>query len=735
VNSRLPTRDSPSVSIRLRPYTQICYGQSSLNGESSIEVSLDRTRVQELQGKDRQANMELLSMWDDLWKGSLHCPPGLHSFPASKDVVKLLYRRLDEIYVKTHRKSMRRKLSSQLATIMTQHFESGNPKRTFEVARMFDQEGKKDDAIAYYEKCLNLYRGSSESTSTVTALSAAIRLSQLYQSLGDPKESPSSHLKAYELLISSMKDIKEDHPIRLEMIRSLASAAAASDRVADLRWTWESLADGSTWRHRDFFRAISQSLVDIYCANGDLKTIRDFWVALRKYKATIDIFVELAKSFGGLYAKAGQETELKSLCRTLEDAFRYAVESTHESTLRELYDLLNLNSKEERTVNKALSMLDDDTKFFILRGIDDVWKDVASLQQILDESMLETKAMIEKDSSIRTKRGDELYIFLMRDIYVRLRHSIRDHPNFGPLHVCTAVVTNQIADYSIRLGEKNEAFDLLQQLYDRLIDTGGFSSEEMLSLGSAVAKTLGDFCAYDTTERNQAREMRNKLSMAILTETRKRFSLEDEPLFEYFEDCRQLLLRDNDHGRLKGLYESFWAKRPHAWTSKGLSRIGLGLAEYYYARESKSHAVRTTKEVCSHDILVFGETDETTVAAWNLLSEFYTAEDNYEESLMIHSSLMGKIDPDSDRGKGLYAQQVNLKGRALQRLGRWEEAEKVYMGLWRFLARGVPMEFWRNKSQNIQVWKDRAQEREAPTARTWNDDKLWRGRICDALRP
>lgn len=238
----------------------------------AIELVLDKVRIMELSGKDRQVNMELITMWDGVWKESLCCPPDSHAFPINKDVVKLLHRRVDKIYTKTNRMSFRQKLSDQFEVMMRKHLEAVSPQISFTIAQMFDEEGKIVNAISYYEKYLNLYRGSLEKIPSTTALTAAIRLSEIYQAQDDlglaqetalfalslarsirssrasgvvvqlstryvTKESPRRPFEAYDMLLSALEVMGENEAFRPETIHLMSLAASASNRVDDLRQT------------------------------------------------------------------------------------------------------------------------------------------------------------------------------------------------------------------------------------------------------------------------------------------------------------------------------------------------------------------------------------------------------------------------------------------------------------------------------------------------------------------
>lgn len=517
----------------------------------------------------------------------------------------------------------------------------------------------------------------------------------------------------------------------------------------------------SSWykfKDQAYFRVLSEALIEIYCATGDLEVVRDVLEALEKNDLTKDLFPAFAKTLGGMYAKAGKDVELRGFCHALADMVEYRVSydwaAALKPILKDLCNLLGLNPKDEEVVNKSLRALDSESSF-LLSGIKSVWKDETYLKQMMDDAIEHTKAMVQKQVPIH--RGDGFYFFLRQEVYIKLRQSLSEHPSFGALHVCTAAVSSQIAHQSILLSERDKALALVRGLYEQFM-CGNFSSDNVVSLGTAVTKNLAEFRSFGSADGIEARCIRNNISEVILMKVQKQFSFGNELLFEYFEDYRRLLCQDRDYPRLKTLYESSWEKRPHAWRSKAISRIGLALSEYYYAYESKSRAKQICNEFCSHDALVFGGISRQTLSACNLLSEFFTTEDDHEASLKIHSDLAEKIDSrqrdDGCYGEGAnsirrtfrhsqhwvnaeneyYSEQVNLKGRALQRLGRWEEAEKLYLDLWHHLARQLPSQYFRNKSKKIEVWKIRAREREAPLSRAWNDGKFWTEPICESYR-
>ncbi len=86
---------------------------------------------------------------------------------------------------------------------------------------------------------------------------------------------------------------------------------------------------------------------------------------------------------------------------------------------------------------------------------------------------------------------------------------------------------------------------------------GNFSSDNIVSLGTAVTNNLAEFRRFGSADGIEARCIRNKISEVVLMEVQKQFSFGNELLLEYFKDYRRLLCQDRDYPRLKILYESF----------------------------------------------------------------------------------------------------------------------------------------------------------------------------------
>jgi len=109
----------------------------------------------------------------------------------------------------------------------------------------------------------------------------------------------------------------------------------------------------------------------------------------------------------------------------------------------------------------------------------------------------------------------------------------------------------------------------------------------------------------------------------------------------------------------------------------------------YLKQGRGSDAEFVADKVVSHESLSKGPTSSECIKASNSLSFIYTAQGKYERSLEIHTKILDQLEltgSSSALARIIY-EQLNLKGRALERLGRWREAEMFYDQLEAEIAR------------------------------------------------
>jgi tetratricopeptide (TPR) repeat protein len=362
-----------------------------------------------------------------------------------------------------------------------------------------------------------------------------------------------------------------------------------------------------------------------------------------------------------------------------------------------------------------------DGSFGILHYFSTAWSNTAALQPMLEVVSKETEAWILEHCG--SLRESSLWSVIQHHLLVQLLNAIQTNSKFGPEHVCTAIVRNKIANCHMRLKEFAEAMSHFNWLRGMLV-TEKLGTDALWTLGPEVLSNLKYDGQFRVSESKNFSEIALGLAKFIYDRALKHFPLNDDGLYKHVEAYKRVLCDRRDYTAVRDMYESLWQDRPHAWESKCLSRIGLVLAEDCFVRGLMMEAIQRASEVLSRNTTFFGSTDRETIAASNLMSEFYTGRGQYEKSLQIHTRMVQLLEENGASGQK-YTEQVNLKGRALQRLGQWKDAERVYNRLWNHLAKDIPIAYFARKSENLRVWEERARETKAPPPKSWHHEKHW----------
>jgi tetratricopeptide (TPR) repeat protein len=186
------------------------------------------------------------------------------------------------------------------------------------------------------------------------------------------------------------------------------------------------------------------------------------------------------------------------------------------------------------------------------------------------------------------------------------------------------------------------------------------------------------------------------------------------------------------------VFEKAWEMRPSrtSWDQKAISSIGLSLAKAYYGLGRQIEAIDLLTTICDHDELAYGCTDKTSLESLNQLSRYFSEQKKYQLALDIHNKVLAAADvaffgissvdisPRNLRragrgsaaayrsgrllappGHSVVIEQFNMKGRALQRLGRWDEARSVYdEAFQKCNSYYGPRGWYPRKADNIRAW-------------------------------
>jgi tetratricopeptide (TPR) repeat protein len=310
---------------------------------------------------------------------------------------------------------------------------------------------------------------------------------------------------------------------------------------------------------------------------------------------------------------------------------------------------------------------------------------------------------------------------------------------------------------------------------------------KVAGLSSSVARAAQDSAQHNSCAETAIAHTEEVLRFA-LDRTKTVLGPEHKLMFEILRDLfYALMFQDRVHDMEQPLHDVWEARNSKtAWASDDISRVGDHLAQIYFESGRCFEAVRIMRQLCQHDEALHGLTAQRTLNRYNRLSSCYSAQNDFAQSLAIHRralisfgvlavdlgnfdepphmqprrsqptylhgdgsrSSFGQEDNDGDnrvsfstyrpprarsitlRGwpNGDMLKQCNLYGRALQRLGRWEEAERVYQDLWDECRRAsAGGQSWMiHKFSNVKAWNEEAKARKVGEEGLWQRQNYFR---------
>jgi tetratricopeptide (TPR) repeat protein len=358
-------------------------------------------------------------------------------------------------------------------------------------------------------------------------------------------------------------------------------------------------------------------------------------------------------------------------------------------------------------------------------------KQARSAQSLDDNNLKRNLAVEYKLSDIELKeleesgRHDEAYHFCQKQ-YNKLLELV------GTENKLTLKARLRFGALLERQGRPTEAMELYK---DMLEGCGSSDFAQFTSL------------QYDTTKRltrlYESREDKGQLikDMYIRSWDRtKRLedALRKESYRRIFRDLFCCLKELNRPEEACAVFEKAWEMRPSrtSWDQKAISSIGLSLAKAYYGLGRQIEAIDLLTTICDHDELAYGCTDKTSLESLNQLSRYFSEQKKYQLALDIHNKVLAAADvaffgissvdisPRNLRragrgsaaayrsgrllappGHSVVIEQFNMKGRALQRLGRWDEARSVYDEAFQKCNNYYgPRGWYPRKADNIRAW-------------------------------
>ena len=160
------------------------------------------------------------------------------------------------------------------------------------------------------------------------------------------------------------------------------------------------------------------------------------------------------------------------------------------------------------------------------------------------------------------------------------------------------------------------------------------------------------------------------------------------------------------------IYEDLWSDKDAqvVWHDRNISKVGRELAGLYFKAGREVEAVELVSDVCQHDEGEYGLAGQCTLKSYNMLSHFYFEQKDYRSALRLHEKILAHYRNSYREAYFMdMIQQFHKKGRALQRLGMWEEARGIYDEAFAMTMRyHGPRGYHIHKLENIKMWSEKA---------------------------
>ncbi|KAH7398581.1 hypothetical protein BKA66DRAFT_453414 [Pyrenochaeta sp. MPI-SDFR-AT-0127] len=242
---------------------------------------------------------------------------------------------------------------------------------------------------------------------------------------------------------------------------------------------------------------------------------------------------------------------------------------------------------------------------------------------------------------------------------------------------------------------------VLRRLHQAALLPDALHSKTLLETGQNIARHIEEHGSS-----SEIQQLAVELMEHVFQRCRERLPLDTPLTYDVLKDLIRLwrAQQSAELFTIRKLYQSIWEGVPSAWTTQALSCIGLLVSLDAFESGRQQDALGIALRICSHDELTYGWKLQT-FDSWNVVSYYYSASNEHEQAYKIHSRIlpMAKKHSYSPALDRRVHQQTNLLGRALQRMGRWLEAQKVYQDLWLLCSR-EPEDWMYRKLGNISSW-------------------------------
>jgi hypothetical protein len=534
------------------------------------------------------------------------------------------------------------------------------------------------------------------------------------------------------------------------LVSIYSTEPSINDALSTLRKFWESLTEHTRYSGISRLDTVESVMVSL-CARQDneaegMHSTRELWTNFSKQRPDSVAFVSMTKSLGSYYADNNQRDEFDTICRVFDDVYREDPQLSREKqlaqdrskTLEALYDRAGLDSSRLLKLNRALRFIDENLypiiyyAHHLLRNPGN--RDGSTLDRMLKDSLRMLRHCVATDERFLGKLNRQtLENDLLLDAYVKFLDALTLSEQFDKSDALRLDIMVTLALLYLRGEQVDRGMRMLTEVAEVVVLAQGQAAPDLVLVGFNITVCLrshGNFGPRHPLlvqhiqpiqfgiHKQTAKELVEVLFDYLLLETTTAVDPESRLVWRIRHGYEEYLFEEvcatDRTDRLKSMYESFWAQRLSSWTTDEMSEMGLKLAKGYLKQGRPSDAIIVAEEVVQHESLSPGS-PRMFYTASNTLSFIYTSQGDYEKSLKIHSDILYNYGRNRDNH---YFTQMNLKGRALERLGRWSEAETLYdkMGydlqkLW-----GNNRTLIKRKLGNILEWSEQSKWRKMDLA-------------------
>ncbi|GAB1212384.1 hypothetical protein ATERTT37_001522 [Aspergillus terreus] len=260
----------------------------------------------------------------------------------------------------------------------------------------------------------------------------------------------------------------------------------------------------------------------------------------------------------------------------------------------------------------------------------------------------------------------------------------------------TSIASRTVSSVHKYLEEENfpAAYSLATLLHQFIHHVDGFRHQAVVKQGFKLCQYLQGHGTKRTPDLKLQAAML-ALSKSILTDILQVYRSMGVRFAELdvteSNELAVLLGEQRNFEDLELLLANLWTSRivQKTWSSDTIVAIGRRLVEARFSCGQTEQAIRLCRDICYNLRRVWGPFDRIALELTTLLSELYTATNNYRGAMAVHEKILRQLlsEPESEGSLSLAeratiaARHVKLLKRAAQRLGGWDKEEHLYKQL------------------------------------------------------